>query len=572
MFERFFDETGGMQLVVHSPFGGRVNRSLGLALRKKFCRTFNFELQAAASDDAIVLSLGPHHSFPLQEVPGYLSSATIEDTLEHAILDSPMFQARWRWNLNRSLMVLRFRNGRRNPPPIQRMESDDLMAAVFPQAAACQENVTGPDRDPRPRARAPDRRRHAARGARRRRHPRRCSSGIEAGHRAGALRRHHRAVGARARDHHRPALRVPRRRGVPEPPHQCGHAPARARRRPQPRSARSIPTPSSRCTARSRPSPSRADDLADLLASLVVVRAPARLAARCSTSCAARGRAVVFRPRGARPVVRDRTRGRRAATPSPTTRRRSPPCCAATSRSAASPPCRRLAAATTLTDGSRAGRARLPRAERVRAAGHTTADGARATPSGCRDACSPACTRTHAAPRAAASSRRPRKTSCASCCAGSTSPRARSSAARSGCSPVVEQLQGFDAAAVAWEPDLLGARLRRYEPAWLDRLCHDGEVAWLRINPPAPRGRRARGRAVEGHADLGGRPGRSSVVAHGRARRRRSGRTGRRRDRRGARGAARARRVLRQRARRRHQPAARRHRARAVGRRRPRVW
>ena len=144
VFERFFDETGGMQLVVHSPFGGRVNRSLGLALRKKFCRTFNFELQAAASDDAIVLSLGPHHSFPLSDVPNYLSSATIEDTLEHAILDSPMFQARWRWNLNRSLMVLRFRNGRRNPPPIQRMESDDLMAAVFPQAAACQENVTGP--------------------------------------------------------------------------------------------------------------------------------------------------------------------------------------------------------------------------------------------------------------------------------------------------------------------------------------------------------------------------------------------------------------------------------------------
>src|ERR1700754_4226056 len=133
-----------MQLVVHSPFGGRVNRSLGLALRKKFCRTFNFELQAAASDDAIVLSLGPHHSFPLSEVPGYLSSATVEDTLEHAILDSPMFQSRWRWNLNRSLMVLRFRFGRRNPPAIQRMESDDLMAAVFPQAAACQDNITFP--------------------------------------------------------------------------------------------------------------------------------------------------------------------------------------------------------------------------------------------------------------------------------------------------------------------------------------------------------------------------------------------------------------------------------------------
>ncbi|HZU71657.1 MAG TPA: DEAD/DEAH box helicase [Acidimicrobiales bacterium] len=144
VIERFFDDTGGMQLVVHSPYGGRINRSLGLALRKKFCRAFNFELQAAATDDAVVLSLGLHHSFALEEVPRYLSSRTMADTLEHAVLDSPMFQARWRWNLNRSLMVLRFRNGKRNPPPIQRMESDDLLAAVFPMAAACQDNIVGP--------------------------------------------------------------------------------------------------------------------------------------------------------------------------------------------------------------------------------------------------------------------------------------------------------------------------------------------------------------------------------------------------------------------------------------------
>ncbi|HTD78172.1 MAG TPA: hypothetical protein VK898_11090, partial [Chloroflexota bacterium] len=144
VLERFFDDTGGMQLVLHSPFGARINRGLGLALRKKFCRTFNFELQAAATDDAIVLSLGLTHSFPLEDVPHFLSSRTVADTLEHAILDSPMFQARWRWNLNRSLMVPRFRNGRRNPPPIQRMESDDLLAAVFPQAAACQDNIIGP--------------------------------------------------------------------------------------------------------------------------------------------------------------------------------------------------------------------------------------------------------------------------------------------------------------------------------------------------------------------------------------------------------------------------------------------
>ncbi len=144
VLERFFDDTGGMQLVLHSPNGGRINRALGLALRKKFCRTFNFELQAAASDDAVVLSLGPHHSFPLEEVPRYVTSGGVEETLRQAILDSPMFLARWRWNLNRSLLILRFRNGRKNPPPIQRMEADDLMAALFPQAAACQENITGP--------------------------------------------------------------------------------------------------------------------------------------------------------------------------------------------------------------------------------------------------------------------------------------------------------------------------------------------------------------------------------------------------------------------------------------------
>ncbi|HYB44686.1 MAG TPA: DEAD/DEAH box helicase, partial [Candidatus Methylomirabilis sp.] len=141
IFERFFDETGGMQLVIHAPFGGRINRALGLALRKRFCRRFDFELQAAASDDAVVLSLGPQQSIPLADVPRFLSPATAEDTLAQALLASPMFQVRWRWNLGRALIVLRRRGGRRNPPPIQRMEADDLMVAVFPALAACQENA-----------------------------------------------------------------------------------------------------------------------------------------------------------------------------------------------------------------------------------------------------------------------------------------------------------------------------------------------------------------------------------------------------------------------------------------------
>ncbi len=141
VLERFFDDSGGMQLVGHAPFGARLNRALGLALRKRFCVTFDFELQAAASDDAILLSLGPQHSFPLERVPKFLASKTVEGVVRQAVLTSPMFAARWRWNLNRSLAVLRMHGGKKNPPAIQRMEADDLMAAVFPTLAACQENV-----------------------------------------------------------------------------------------------------------------------------------------------------------------------------------------------------------------------------------------------------------------------------------------------------------------------------------------------------------------------------------------------------------------------------------------------
>jgi ATP-dependent helicase Lhr and Lhr-like helicase len=141
VFERFFDETGGMQLIVHAPLGARVNRALGLGLRKKFCLTFDFELQAAASNDAVLLSLGPQHSFPLEDVPAFLRSHNVQDAVSQAVLRSPMFTARWRWNLNRSLAVLRRKGGRLNPFNIQRMEADDLMAAVFPTLAACQDNA-----------------------------------------------------------------------------------------------------------------------------------------------------------------------------------------------------------------------------------------------------------------------------------------------------------------------------------------------------------------------------------------------------------------------------------------------
>ncbi len=141
--ERFFDEAGGMQLVIHSPVGSRINRAWGLALRKRLCRTFDFELQASATDDGINISLGPQHSFPLEEVFRYLKSVTAESVLLQAVLGAPVFTTRWRWNATRSLALLRQTGGKRVPTAIQRMRADDLLAAVFPAQAACQDNRIG---------------------------------------------------------------------------------------------------------------------------------------------------------------------------------------------------------------------------------------------------------------------------------------------------------------------------------------------------------------------------------------------------------------------------------------------
>ena len=143
VMERFFDESGGMQLVLHSPYGSRINRAWGLALRKRFCRSFNFELQAAATEDAIVLSLSTAHSFPLDEVWRYLRSATAEHILIQAVLDAPLFNVRWRWNATTALALPRYAGGRKVAPQLQRMKSDDLLASVFPDQAACLENIVG---------------------------------------------------------------------------------------------------------------------------------------------------------------------------------------------------------------------------------------------------------------------------------------------------------------------------------------------------------------------------------------------------------------------------------------------
>ncbi|HEY5726859.1 MAG TPA: DEAD/DEAH box helicase, partial [Methylomirabilota bacterium] len=139
--ERFFDEAGGMQLVIHAPFGGRINRAWGMALRKRLCQSFNFELQAAATDDGVLLSLGPQHSFPLETVFEMLHPRGLEELLIQAVLQAPMFMTRWRWNASRALALLRWQGGKRVPPFIQRMRAEDLLVAVFPAQLACQDNA-----------------------------------------------------------------------------------------------------------------------------------------------------------------------------------------------------------------------------------------------------------------------------------------------------------------------------------------------------------------------------------------------------------------------------------------------
>jgi ATP-dependent Lhr-like helicase len=147
VLERFFDDSGSMQLIIHAPFGSRLNRAWGLALRKRFCRKFNFELQAAATEDAIVLSLGPTHSFPLGDVFHYLNSKTVRELLCQALLDAPMWNIRWRWNVTRSLAVLRRRGGKKIPAQLQRMDAEDLLTAVFPDQVACAENLGAGQRE-----------------------------------------------------------------------------------------------------------------------------------------------------------------------------------------------------------------------------------------------------------------------------------------------------------------------------------------------------------------------------------------------------------------------------------------
>jgi ATP-dependent helicase Lhr and Lhr-like helicase len=499
VIERFFDESGGMQLVVHSPYGGRLNRALGYALRKKFCAGFDFELQASANDDAVVISLGPHHSFPLADVPRFLSSASIRATLQQAILDQPVFQSRWRWNLNRSLVVLRFRGGRRVPPPFQRMQSDDLLAAVFPGAAACQENVTGPIEvpdHPLPRQAVHDCLTEALD----------CDGLVELWRKveAGDVRFHfvdstepsllaHEILTAapyaflddgEAVDRRTNA--VPLRRGLPTVIGEIGRVTQDA---------------VDRVRAETEPAPSTPDELHDLLGTLLLTACPPGWDELLSALRRRRRVASIVGDDGslrwhtveATAAVRALVDGVDVAGVDG----------GATAEDAAARVLRgHLEVASPLTAAELAARTGLAatrvsvglamlEAQGFALRGRFTeraqdTDGDATT---IEWASRRLLARMHAYSRAQRRRRVEPVTAEAFMrflvqwqhVSGATQLRGVDGLAR-----VIGQLQGYGAAVGAWEPQVLARRVRDYDPAWLDRLCHHGEVTWLRLRPSAP--------------------------------------------------------------------------------------
>ncbi len=498
VMERFFDDADGMQLVIHSPLGARLNRAMGYALRKKFCVGFNFELQAAATDDAVVISLGPHHSFPLADVVRFLRPDSIRETLSQAILDQPAFQSRWRWNLNRSLVVLRMRNGKRNPPPIQRMESDDLLAALFPDAAACQENVAGPIRIPE--------------------HPivdqtihdtltealdvdglielwRRIEAGQVTMHCVETTEPSvlaHEILTARPYafldDDELPDRRtraVSLRRGLPEGPVEIGHL---------------LPEVVAEVAAELAPRPTGPDELHDLLRDAVLIEPNANWEDSFAT-LVERGRALsITTPVGSRWLAAEY-------------RTEVEVLLSGQAQDEVFPE----AIAARLVRGHLEIRSPLTGEELARSTGlaasliavalatlesEGSAIQGRFTGSS-RDTDRPVewCARRLLA-RMHHRSRRTRRQRVEPASPEQfvrfltrwqhVAPGTQLSSP-AGLGAVIEQLQGWSAAVAAWEPALLSQRLCDYQPAWIDRYCHEGRLQWLRLAPTRGSGHRRLG-------------------------------------------------------------------------------
>jgi ATP-dependent helicase Lhr and Lhr-like helicase len=506
VLERFFDDAGGMQLVGHAPYGARVNRALGLALRKRFCVTFDFELQAAASDDAILLSLGPQHSFPLERVPKFLASRTVEDVVRQAVLTSPMFASRWRWNLNRSLAVLRMRGGRKNPPQIQRMEADDLMAAVFPTLAACQENVApGPLEIP-DHVLVNQTLEDCLREAMDIDGLKELVAGIESGQVAVVVRDTtepsvlaHEILNGRpftylddAPLEERRSRSVSLPRGLPVAPGELG---------------RLDPAAIERVTAQVRPDPRDADELHDLLMIVVAVRPEPQWQPLFEVLVAAGRAATVAGPGPSLWCAAERRPAVEVLFPDAAIVPDHP--CPVVP---AEPPDEDLAAADLLrghldcrgpsTTADLAEATALPQTLVIRALTRLEDEGfalrGRFT---APDAAEEFCSRRLLA-RIHSYTRQRQRSEIEAVTARDfmrfllrwqhVEPGSRREG-RFGVLAVIEQLQGFELAAGAWENAVLAARVEGYRREWLDELCLSGQVAWGRLSvrdtqpDPAPR-------------------------------------------------------------------------------------
>lgn len=484
VFERFFDDTGGQQLVVHSPYGGRINRAFGLALRKRLCRRFDFELQAAANDNAIILSLGPHHSFPLSDVPQFLHPDSVEEVLTQAVLDSPMFTARWRWNLNRALVVLRSRGGKRNPSPIQRMEADDIMAAVFPGAAACQENTAGPIEIPNHllvRQTLHDTLHEALDVDGLTQLLTRIRSGEVSTHfcdTAEPSPLSHEIVNARPYAFLDDAEIVDRRTNAVTVPR--GLRPRTTSQPPtldQTTLAQITPDAIAQVIDEITPDPRNPDELHDLLTSLVITR-PNPEWLDLFADLESRGRARTITTSGDTSVWTTTEQAQTALNPESATE---------TVRG-------HLEAAGPTTPQDLARQTTLPPSAVQQALAALEAEGTAMRADHLNGAAADSWCARRLLQRMSYLSRRQKR---ASVQAASPQDFMRflidwhhltpetTVRGRPGLTKVLEQLQGLDLPAGAWEKQIIQNRLPDYDPLWLDELCYRGELAWLRLTPPA---------------------------------------------------------------------------------------
>ena len=497
VFERFFDEAGGMQLVVHAPFGGRINRAFGLALRKRFCVSFDFELQAAATDDAIVLSMSTSHSFPLVDAFHFVRSSQLDTTLQQAVLQAPVFGTRWRWNATRALAVPRFERGKKVQPFVQRMRAEDLLAQVFPAQVACQDNAPGGPIEVPDHPIVAQTLRDCLTEALDVEQLRLVLHRIEAGH----IRMH-------ARDTHEPSpfshevLNARPYAFLDDAPLEERRTRAIALRRTLPDHQRDLGALDADAVARvvseAKPVPRDPDELHDVLLGLVCVKPDGDWAAMLA-ELATRGRAVLS---GGKAYALEQARIVEVLYPS-LARTALPPHLESTRPSRESAVLAMVRGHSEIAGpfvteeladqlGLEAWEVEVAALELERQGallrGQFTTGGDESPERGPgRQFCD---RRLLARIHRLTLDRLRREIEPVSAQdflrylfeRHGVTPRTRR-AGKAGVREAIAHLQGFEAAAAAWERDLLPTRVEGYRPEWLDELCLAGEVVWARLSP-----------------------------------------------------------------------------------------